>query len=158
MKKLLALTALSVFLVSVSSIDANAGTLRNNVGCGVGTMAFEGKGSEDGWLTSTAATTTNALFYNQAFGITSGTLGCKQPTKIASTETFNFVALNMDNLAKDIAMGHGESVDTLAELMGFGSETKVEFIATLQTSFSSIYTHDAVEPGEVLDNIQAVIS
>lgn len=157
MKKLLALTALSVFLVSVSSVDANAGTLRNNIGCGVGTMAFEGKGSEDAWLTSTAAATTNAIFYNQMFGITSGTLGCIQPTKIASSETFNFVALNMDNLAKDIAMGHGESVETLAELMGISTDKKVAFMATLQTSFSDIYTHDAVEPGEVLDNIHAVI-
>lgn len=157
MKKLLALTALSVFLVSVASVDANAGTLRNNVGCGVGTLAFEGKGSEDGWLTSTAATTTNSIFYNQAFGITSGTLGCKQPTKIATSETFNFVALNMDNLAKDIAMGQGETVTTLAELLGVSSDKKVEFVATLQSNFSSIYTHDAVEPSQVLDNIHAII-
>jgi len=62
-----------------------------------------------------------------------------------------FVASNMDILAKEIAVGHGESIDALAELLNV--EDKAQFSASLQSNYNSIYTSQKVEMNDVLDNI-----
>lgn len=62
-----------------------------------------------------------------------------------------FVASNMDTLAKEIAAGHGESVDTLAELLDV--QDKDAFASALQANYNKIYTSKNVEMNEVLDNI-----
>jgi hypothetical protein len=62
-----------------------------------------------------------------------------------------FVASNMDQLAKEIAKGQGESIDTLAELLNI--EDKATFAASLQKNYNSIYTSQKVEMNDVLDNI-----
>ena len=46
-----------------------------NTGCGLGSMAFEG---QNGLMSQTAAATTNGIFGNQTFGITSATLNCER--------------------------------------------------------------------------------
>jgi hypothetical protein len=68
-----------------------------------------------------------------------------------------FVIANMDNLAKDIAMGQGESLDTLAELMEVPSDSRPQLYAKLQMNFSDIYTSDAIDAAGVVDNIHSVI-
>ena len=65
-----------------------------------------------------------------------------------------FVASNMDQLAKEIAMGHGESIDTLAELLSV--EDKEGFALGLQTNYKGIYTSENVEMADVLDNIATI--
>ena len=62
-----------------------------------------------------------------------------------------FVASNMDTLAKEISVGHGESVDTLAELLNV--EDKATFASALQTNYNKIYSSKSVEMADVLDNI-----
>ena len=57
----------------------------------------------------------------------------------------------MDILAKEIAVGHGESIDTLAELLNV--EDTATFSASLQSNYNSIYTSQKVEMSDVLDNI-----
>ncbi len=66
-----------------------------------------------------------------------------------------FVASNMDQLAKEIAVGHGESVDTLAELLAV--EDKEVFASALQANYNSIYTSQNVEMADVLDNISTTM-
>lgn len=128
---------------------------RENCGCGLGSIAFKGK---DGLVFQVLAATTNGSFGNQTFGITSGTLECKQAPSFASNERLNtFVAGNMDNLAQDIAAGRGETLDTLAELMGVSLEQRGTFNATLQSHFSSIFTSEDVSAPEVLENIARVM-
>ena len=74
-----------------------------NTGCGLGSMVFEG---QNGLMSQTAAATTNGIFGNQTFGITSGTLNCERYKDFAYNEKVDtFVAQNMDNLARDIARG-----------------------------------------------------
>ena len=78
-------------------------------------MVFEG---QNGLISQTFAATTNGIFGNQTFGITSGTSNCEQYKTFAYNEKLNtFVADNMDNLARDIARGQGEYLNTLAVLM-----------------------------------------
>jgi hypothetical protein len=133
-----------------------ASSAHMNTGCGLGTMLFKGN-ADNSTILQTFQATTNGISGNQTFGITTGTSDCKQPAKFVSNERANeFVLANMDNLAKDIAMGKGETLDAFAELMGVPVEKRAEFAAKLQSSFSKIYTSDQVVMANVMDNITTV--
>jgi len=148
MKKVL-LTSM-VFFLMISGI-AFAGATRENCGCGLGTLLFDGA---DGLVQQVLAATTNGMLGTQTFGISSGTLDCNLPLKYVSNENLNkFVADNMDNLAKDVAMGQGEYVDALAEIMDVPDPKRVEFSQMLQKNFSNIFTHGSVSHVEVIENI-----
>ena len=148
MKKLALFTASALFAVS-----AMAGTLRDNVGCGLGTMIIGDKGN-DSVVMQVLAATTNGTSGNQTFGITSGTLGCKKPSRIVSNDKINkFVADNMDKLAMDISAGHGETLDALAELLKIPADKRASFYAKLKANFDKIYASTAVESADVIDSI-----
>jgi hypothetical protein len=124
-------------------------------GCGLGSMIF---GDQPGIMQVLAATT-NGTSGNQTFGITSGTSNCEKQPKFASSERLNeFVLANMDNLAKEVAIGQGESLDTLAELIGIAADKRPSVYAKLQTNFSNIFTSEKVVFADVIDNILAVIN
>jgi hypothetical protein len=150
-----ALAGLFVVVGVVVWVTAASAAEQRNVGCGLGTMAWEG---QNGLMSQTAAATTNASFGNQTFGITSGTLGCEQHRTITMNERVNtFVAENMDSVAKDIARGEGEYLDTMASLMEIQEVQRPHLYAVLQQNFSRIYTSPAVTPADVLANIDAVV-
>jgi hypothetical protein len=58
----------------------------------------------------------------------------------------------MDNLAKDIAQGRGESLDTFAELLQVPVDQRPAFNAKLQQNFDKIFTSSSVELAAVIDN------
>ena len=125
-----------------------------NTGCGLGSMIFEG---QNGLMSQTVAATSNGIFGNQTFGITSGTFNCEQYKTFTYNEKLDtFVADNMDNLARDIARGQGEYLNTLAVLMEVPDTQKAAFRSHLQAHFSDIYTSDKVTHSEVVKNILAV--
>ena len=161
MKKLVVVAVLSVlfvFVVSSAFAAGATGTARSNVGCGLGTMLFQNNADQSSLLQAFQATT-NATFGNQTFGVTSGTSECKQPTKFVSNERTNeFVVANMDNLAKDIARGHGETLDAFADLMQVPVEQRPEFYQKLQASFSKIFTSENVVLANVVDSVVDVSS
>lgn len=129
---------------------------QKNYGCGLGSIAFEGN---DGLISQVSAATTNGTFGNQTFGITSGTSNCEQFKTFVSNEKINtFVAENMDSLAKDIARGYGEYLDTFAGLIAVPESQKTAIYASLQANFSKIYTSDSVSYLDVLRNIDSVIA
>lgn len=142
-----------VCLIAMPAAVCFAGS--TNTGCGLGTMIFKG---QDALLFQVLAVTTNGTSGNQTFGITSGTLGCSQPSKIVSIERLNmYVADNMDNLANDIAKGQGEYLNTLAVLMEVPEGARADFYSRLQNNFSSIYTSPKVTSTEVVGNIVALM-
>jgi hypothetical protein len=150
MRKILCLVVISVLTCSL----AYAAGPRENCGCGLGTILFE---NNDGLLSQTAAATTNGLLGNQTFGISSGTLECNQPAELYAREQLQkFVAANMDSVAKDIARGNGESLDTLAELMQVPIEKRDTFNTQLQKNFDHIFTSAQVTETEVIENIITV--
>lgn len=134
---------------------ASAQAYNENTGCGLGNMIFKNIG-QDSLLFQILAVTTNGIVGNQTFGISSGTLGCSRPAKIVFNEKVNtFVAANMDELARDMAMGQGETLDTLAELMAIPSEKKGEFYAALQANFKTIYASEGVQASDVVEAVSA---
>ena len=127
---------------------------QKNTGCGLGSIAFEG---QNGLVSQTVAATLNGIFGNQTFGITSGTSNCEQYKSFTYNEKVDtFVADNMDNLARDIARGQGEYVNTLALLMEIPNAKKAAFRSQLQAHFSDIYTSDQITYSEVVQNIVVV--
>jgi hypothetical protein len=154
MKKLVVIV-LAAFLV-VTFAGASFAAPKENVGCGLGYIAFKGK---DGLLSQTFAATTNGTFGNQTFGITSGTLECEQYSTFAANEKLNkFVSDNMDNLAVDIARGQGEYLNTLAVLLEVPEGERARLYSKLQTHFSDIYTSETVTHADVLKNIETVVT
>ncbi len=143
MKKVL----VSVAAVVALSTSAMAG-VNSQTGCGLGSMIIKDDSSA---VLLALQATTNGISGNQTFGITTGTLGCKKTKFVMNERAEEFVASNMDILAKEIAVGHGESLDTLAELLEV--EDTATFSASLQTNYNSIYTSQKVEMSDVLDNI-----
>ncbi|QOY54578.1 DUF3015 family protein [Candidatus Sulfurimonas marisnigri] len=143
MKKIL----VSIAAVIALSSSAMAG-VNSQTGCGLGSMII--KDDSTAILLALQATT-NGTSGNQTFGITSGTLGCEKTQFVMNEQAEQFVASNMDQLAKEIAMGHGESIDTLAELLNISD--KATFSASLQKNYSSIYTSKNAKMADVLDNI-----
>ena len=145
MKKIL-VSAIAAIALSTSAMAANS-----QVGCGLGSMIIKDDSSA---ILLALQATTNGISGNQTFGITTGTLGCKKTKLVMNERAEEFVASNMDILAKEIAQGHGESVDTLAELLNVVDTAS--FSASLQTNYNKIYTSEKVEMNNVLDNISSV--
>lgn len=151
MKKLLLPVAA---LVAAAGLHA-ADDLRQNVGIGVGTMIFEG---QSGLLSQICAATTNGCFGNQTFAITTGTLGARPWTGIVSNgEVQGFVRDNMDRLARDMAAGQGEAIDTLAELIAVPAAERAAFAQKLQANFGAIYASPTVTSTEVVENLAKVV-
>jgi hypothetical protein len=146
MKKLI----VSIAAVAALSSAAFAG-VNSQTGCGLGSMIIKDDSSA---VLLALQATTNGTSGNQTFGITSGTSGCKKTKFVMNERAEEFVASNMDQLAKEIAQGHGESVDTLAELLS--ADDKEAFASALQSNYNSIYTSQNVEMADVLDNISAI--
>lgn len=148
MKKMLIAAALTI----ATSGAAFAGQAATNTGCGLGTVLWENK-ADNSILFQVFQATTNGTFGNQTFGITSGTLNCRQPAKFAKNEKLMlFVQANLDNLAKDVAAGRGETLDTFAELLGVTPDQSLAFNSKLQTNFDKVFTSDKVVLAEVIDN------
>lgn len=156
MKKILVLTVVSVFVLGLAGAAFAAGQARSNTGCGLGTMLFQSN-ADNSIILQAFQATTNGSFGSQTFGLTSGTSECQQPSNFVSNEKANeFVLANMDSLAKDIARGGGETLDTLAELLQVPAEKRAEFNSKLQANFAKIFTSESIVLAQVMDNVSAV--
>lgn len=154
MKKFTMMVAVS--LLAVGPVLA-AGTIRDNCGCGLGTMALGDQ--EPTVLSQLAATFLNGICANQTFGITSGTLECEPHAGIASNARVQqFVADNMDRLVLDVAMGQGSTLDALADLMEVPQTDRATMYSNLQGHFSDIFGSGNVTSTEVVGNLDKVIN
>jgi len=143
MKKLL------ISLAAVIALSTGAfATVNSQTGCGLGSMIIKDNSSA---VMLALQATTNGTTGSQTFGITSGTSGCKKTKLVFNERAQEFVASNMDILAKEIAIGHGESLDTLDELLNV--QDKVAFNTALQANYNKIYSSKSVKMADVLDNI-----
>jgi len=160
MKRLIRAVVLTVAGVSIMFAGAAfAGTAQSNTGCGLGTMLFK-ESANDSVLLQMIQGVLNyfpPLSLVPTVGITAGSAECQKPKKFASSDQVNeFMVANMDDLARDIAQGGGETLDAFAELLGVPVEERPEFYLQLQSNFSRIYTSPDVQMSSVMDNIAAV--
>ena len=144
--KLVCMVGLGLFFTSASALADGYGP----AGCGLGSMIFE----PDSGFTQVFAATTNGLFGNQTFGITSGTSNCAGGGGTASN-TKSFVQTNRATLAKDIARGNGETIVSLTHLAGCQDPAAVG--AALQKNFGSIFPNASVSDVEVSESVVGVL-
>lgn len=136
-------------LVMATPLAAQA----NSAGCGLGSTLFNG---QSGLAPNVLAATTNGISGNQTFGMTTGTLGCNQnDTVSAAADTF--LDANMERVARDMSVGEGEALDTLATLMGVAEADKAAFFRLSQHNFTKIYSREDVTSSEVVASLKAVM-
>lgn len=146
----------TALVAALAALPMSSAMAKDSTGCGVGTMIFDG---QSGMGPQILAVTTNGTLGNQTFGITSGTLGCDKDGVIKHEAALSkFVAANMENLASDMAAGGGETLASLAELMGVAEADRPAFYRAAQQNFASIYGGDDVTAGEVIDNLETVMA
>lgn len=137
MRKFLLLTVVAVLISGTAAMAAEMGP-----GCGPGKVVFNGK---KGMLFQNLAWTTNYFGLPwQWFAITSGTSGCNADSVILrENEQRAFVASNFERLSQDMAEGHGEYVDAMADLMGCQPSVRPAFARMAQERYGEIFTGHA---------------
>ncbi len=156
MRKALLVVAL-VFALAVPVLAAGPPPSQMNYGCGLGATVFKDGQANDSIFLQLVATFLNGLCGNGTFGITTGTSDCAKPSKTASTERLNeFAYKNLDDLARDIAAGKGETVSTVAELLSVPTEARPAFYKSLQARFTEIFPTPTVETAHVVDTIAKI--
>lgn len=128
-----------IALVAVLALGSTAAFADQDIGCGAGSTLFAGK---EGKIFKVLGATTNGIFMNQLFGITFGTLGCKGDGKITA-QVAEFVDGNAEALARDMAVGQGENLEVLAQLLNISAADQAHFYAVAKAQFANIYTADA---------------
>lgn len=147
--KIFATILLSAILLPSLALADNVG------GCGLGSKLFTG---QRGLFPQVLAVTTNGSS-GQTFGISSGTSGCSKDGAVTSTwKTAAYVGENMNKLALDMSRGEGESLRSLASLVGVSSQDSANFNSTLKGNFAQIFTGSDVTSDQVLANIKNVLA
>lgn len=147
MKKVIMLGAVGVFLAVQGGFAMAAGNPDTGPGCGLGKLAWQNYPHQKVIGIQTMEATTNGLMGNQTFGITSGTSGCTNDGKFWAEHKVNaFAALNFENLAQDMAQGHGEHIASLATLMGIPADQQPAFFAMTQEKYASLVSAGETSP------------
>ena len=115
MKKLL----LAAMVLSISAVSQARDTMD---GCGLGWEITK----DETLIATTTRGTTNAVI-PPAFGMTTGTLGCKK-LEIAANEqeSATYVLNNYANLKQELASGHGEYTNGLFEVMECSNSSQIK--------------------------------
>jgi len=129
----------------------------NNVGsCGWGTKVFDG---QSGVVPQVLAATTNGTSGNQTFAITTGTSGCTPNGTVRSSwKTAMFIDGNKERLARDMSRGSGETLESLAQLIGVKEEHKALFFHVAKDNFNRIYSADMVSAQDIMNGLRSVLA
>lgn len=149
-------TTISIAMLSAMSIAAPASISAAGygaAGCGLGAVVF---GSQPG-LVQVLAATTNATFYSQTFGITTGTSECGAGALKVEAEQKVYAYNNFSQLQKEIAQGRGERLQTLAYLMGCDAKAVDGFGAAAQKNYAQIFSGKDVDSDLMLERVRTAI-
>lgn len=151
MRKLMALVAVAALFPAVALAQVN------NVGsCGWGSKLFD---DQKGIVPQGAAGLTNALFFNQTFGVSFGTSGCTQDGAVKSTwKTSMFIDGNKERLARDMSVGGGEALDSLAHLLGVEAADRAAFDRVARDNMKRIFPIDNAATDQILSELRQVLS
>ena len=152
MKKLIIAVAVAAALPTAALAAGE-----NNVGsCGWGTKLFDG---QSGLAPQVLAATTNGTSGNQTFGITTGTSGCTQDGTVRSNwKTAMFIDGNKDKLARDMSVGSGEALDSLALLLGVQAQDRAAFNQLAKDNMARIFPSDNVSTQQVMVSLREVLA
>ncbi|MFW2078864.1 DUF3015 family protein [Acinetobacter sp. ULE_I010] len=143
-----------IVLAAVLAAGSSVAMADPDVGCGVGSQVWAG---QSGKIPKILAATTNGIFTNQLLGITFGTLGCSGNGKVTA-QVVTFTNENTESLARDMAVGQGESLNVLASLLNVKDADKAHFFAVAKSNFSHIYSTNNQNSLQVLASLQEVMA
>ena len=153
MRKLPVVAAV-LFTLTMSSPVFAAGY--GAAGCGWGGKEI---GKNNDILAQLGATILNGQFSNQYFAISSGTSGCgKSAAVMAEKEQNVFVENNYHSLAKEMAVGEGENLNTLAGLMGCSVNQTQHFASFAKENYNTIFSSEQETPLEMLASLKKGLS
>ena len=142
-----------ILLVAAVALSSTAAFADNDIGCGAGTQIWAGK---EGKVSKILAATTNGSTANQLFGLTFGTLGCNGQGTIKA-QVVEFVDGNSEALARDMAVGQGENLNVLAELLNIKEADQAHFYSVAKANFGTIYSAGSAT-ADVVANLQNVLA
>ena len=132
----------------VATVPTAAFAVDNVGGCGAGSKLFDG---QSGVGPQIFAATTNGSTGNQTFGISSGTLGCTSDGTVTSNwKTALFIDKNRERLARDMSAGSGESLASLAHLLGVSAQDEPAFDRLAKDNVARIFPSDEVPTEQVI--------
>ena len=152
MKKILTVAAvLAVFPVAAMAAG------ENNIGsCGWGTKVFDG---QSGMFPQVLAATTNGTSGNQTFGISTGTSGCTPDGTVRSNwKTAMFIDGNKVALQRDISIGSGEALESLAHLLGIEAQDRVAFNRLAKDNLAKIFPSEGAATEQVVGSLREVLA
>lgn len=147
MRKLVAVVAVAALLPAVAIAQ------QNNIGsCGWGTKVFDGQA---GVAPQVLGATTNGTSGNQTFAITTGTSGCTQDGVVRSTwKTAMFIDGNKERLARDMSVGSGEALDSLAHLLGVDAVDRAAFSRVARDNMQRIFPSENAGTEQIISGLR----
>ncbi|HSS38468.1 MAG TPA: DUF3015 domain-containing protein [Polyangia bacterium] len=143
-------TVLGAMLMVASAAHAQSYAM---AGCGLGSMVFKENNG-----TQILAATTNGIFGNQTFGITSGTSNCASGGIIkAQREQAAFAEVNFQDLKRNMATGGGEFLTSFATLLGCEDAAKPALAKMTQSKYEAILPTEKTSPMEMLSGLKTQI-
>lgn len=130
-------------------VDQLSGQGYGMAGCGLGSILF---GERDG-MVQIFASTTNGIYSNNTFGVTSGTSNCAPEGDTTQAATV-FIESNRLAIQNDIARGSGETLSSFLHLVDCSEANTVG--RELQKNYGTIFKKNSSD-GQVLNAIQKVI-
>lgn len=140
---------LSAFVVALSLVSGTAMADHHYgmAGCGLGSLIIKGSNSYEQIFVGT----TNNWTGTNTSGITSGTSNCRDGSK---TTANLFYEINKEALKRDIARGNGETIVSLAQILG--CENSAVLASSLQKNFAQVFTADS-KAGAFMDKVEPLI-
>jgi hypothetical protein len=155
MKRIPLLLAALFMTAAIASTAFAAGY--GAAGCGWGGKEI---GKKNDILAQLGATLLNNFSGNSTFAMTSGTSGCSKQMGLVTAESEQtlFVQNNYNGLAKEMAAGEGESVNTLAGLLGCSADQNHSFASFTKQNYDSIFVSEQTTPSDMLASLKKGMS
>lgn len=128
-------------------------------GCGLGKLAWADFKRQKDIAPQVLMATTNGTFWSTTFGISFGTSGCTNDGKVwAERKTEVFVATTFDNLAGDMARGHGEHLTALATLLGVPTDHQQMFFTLVQERYRELLERGETSPSALIKALDEAVA
>jgi DUF3015 family protein len=151
MKKLLMAGAVLVTFITLSGPAFAAGY--GGSGCGPGSLVA---GTQPGAMQLMGVTTNSTLKPTQLSAITTGFSNCN-PQGLVKLEKERevFAQSNYSSLVREMAVGEGENLNTLAGMYGCSKESHGEFTSMVQENFQHIVQSESTTSNQMLTSIES---
>lgn len=145
---------LATALVVVSTMSTSVSAEKYGMaGCGLGTYVFP----KNEQFPQILAATTNGIYGNQTFGITSGTSNCTQQGLVKQDKMQElFVTVNYDALGQEMAVGKGEKLESFGNLLGCSKDSISRLGLVTKKNYEKLVTEDTT-PSLLLSAVKSEV-